>query len=83
MAEVVLYHVGSLNRVGPWQRRPWTVMTDEDGRVRKCVLSYSEILCKVHLQNSVLTQESLETLARIGIDTGSMPSRDSTLPPRH
>ena len=83
MAEVVLYHVGSLNRVGPWQRRPWTVMTDEDGRVRKCVLSYSEILCKVHLQNSALTQESLETLARIGIDTGSMPSRDSTLPPRH
>ena len=81
LVQVTLYHIPPTARFGPWQRRPWEVW-QEDGRDRSELLAASEVVCKVELTNSALTQDSLERLAAFGIDTGTQPSRDSTLPPR-
>ena len=40
------------------------------------------ILCEVFLQEQALTTESLERLAAFGVDVGTQPHRDRSLPPR-
>ena len=69
-------------RSGPWQRRRWDLLSDADGRVKKELLPESEILCEVSLQEKALTTESLERLAAFGVDVGTQPHRDRSLPPR-
>ena len=81
LVQVTLYKVPSNARFGPWQRRPWELW-QEDGRPKVELVTMSEIICKVSLQEGALSQESLEELGRAGIDVGSMPSRDATLPSR-
>ena len=80
--EVVLYHVPADCRCGPWQRRTWHPWTCENGALRKEIVSVSELLCQVVLLNSALDTASLEALARLGVETGVQPHRDSSLPPR-
>ena len=82
LLEVTLYRVPVKSRFGPWQRRPWEIWQD-DGKVRKETLPSSEVLCKVSLSNGALTQESLETLGKLGVPTGTQPSRDASLPSRY
>ena len=81
-AEVTLYHVAPGGRTGPWQRRRWEVWTKESGEVRREVVTSSEIVCKVELVEGALTPDSLERLVTHGIDAGTQPRRDHTLPPR-
>ena len=81
LIQVTLYHVPPPARFGPWQRRPWEVW-QEHGQIKSELLPMSEIVCKVELRNGALTLESLETLGSCGINTGTQPSRDSTLPSR-
>ena len=82
LVQVTLYHVPATSRFGPWQRRPWEVW-QENGNIHSELVTIAEIICKVTLQNSALTQNSLETLAKYGVDTGTQPRRDSHLPRRH
>jgi len=81
LLQVVLYHVPTHARFGPWQRRPWEIR-QESGRDRSEVITADEVLCKVELKNQALTQDSLEKLALHGVATGTQPSRDASLPPR-
>ena len=81
MAEVCLYHVPPESRYGPWQRRPWAVWATNDGRPKIEVIPLTEILCKVILKDGALDIASLTTLSGLGVDVGSMPHRDHSLPP--
>ena len=54
----------------------------EDGKVRKELVPEQEILCEVTLKDQALTHKSLERLAVFGIDVGTQPHRDKSLPPR-
>ena len=54
----------------------------EDGKARKELVPEQEILCEVTLKDQALTPESLECLAVFGIDVGTQPHRDRSLPPR-
>ena len=80
--EVVLFHVPPGSRTGPWQRRRWEVWLTDDGNIRKEVVTEHELLCQVHLQEGALTTDALESLAGCGVDVGTQPRRDHTLPPR-
>ena len=81
MVEVSLYHVPAHARYGPWQRRPWTLWSNPDGQPRVEVVPASEVLCQVNLKNDALDLASLTSLAQCGVDVGSMPHRDHSLPP--
>jgi len=81
LVQVTLYHVPTHGRFGPWQRRPWEIRQD-GGRDRSEVITADEVLCKVELKNQALTHHSLEKLGLLGVATGTMPSRDASLPPR-
>ena len=83
LAQVTLFKVPATARFGPWQRRPWEIWQDEDGRAKSEIATFPEVVCKVTLKDGALTTESLEDLARLGVDTGTVPSRDATLPSRH
>ena len=54
----------------------------EDGKARKELVPEQEMLCEVKLKDQALTMESLELLAVFGIDVGTQPRRDKSLPPR-
>ena len=58
------------------------VIESVDGRPRRELVPEGEILCEVSLQEQALTTSSLERLAAFGIDVGSQPHRDRSLPPR-
>ena len=79
--EVSLYWVPPESRLGPWQRRRWKLW-DENGIVRKEIISPSEFVCHVVLVEDALSQESLERLTAHGVPATHQPRRDSTLPPR-
>ena len=81
MVEVSLYHVPTHARFGPWQRRPWALWTGSDGQPRTEVVPAAEILCQVNLKDDALDLASLTALAQCGVDVGSMPHRDHSLPP--
>ena len=53
-----------------------------DGTVRKELVPEREILCEVTLSDQALTSTSLERLAVFGVDVGTQPHRDRSLPPR-
>ena len=82
VVEVVLMHVPKDSRFGPWQRRRWEVWTTDEGAVRKELVTVAELICKVRLVGDALDERSLEELATHGINTGTQPRRDHTLPPR-
>ena len=77
--EVTLFWVPPESRGGPWQKRQWKEW-EENGVVRKEVISPSEFICPVELQERALTTASLELLTLHGIPATTMPRRDSTLP---
>lgn len=79
--EVTLYWVPPNARTGPWQRRTWKIW-DDNGVVKKEVVSKEEFVCVVELCNEALTQESLERLTARGVPATLQPRRDATLPPR-
>ena len=83
LAQVTLFKVPATARFGPWQRRPWEIWQDEAGKAKSEIVTFPEVVCKVTLKDGALTNESLEDLARLGVDTGTVPSRDATLPSRH
>ena len=80
LLEVHLYHVPPDSRYGPWQRRPWVLWSHLDGRPRVEVIPVAEVLCTVSLQEGALDQKSLATLSQLGVDVGSTPHRDHSLP---
>ena len=82
MLEVQLMHVPQDSRYGPWQRRPWVLWSTPEGHPRVEIVPLSEVLCKVTLCEGALDLPSLATLSNFGIDVGSTPHRDHTLPPR-
>ena len=82
LVNVTLYKVPEKVRFGPWQRRPWEIW-QEDGRAKTELVTFREVICKVFLKDRALTLESLEELGRLGVDTGTMPTRDATLPSRY
>ena len=82
IAEVVLFRTVDTGRSGPWQRRRWDIWMCEDGRPRRELVPEGEILCEVTLQEQALTVDSLERLAAFGVDVGTQPHRDRSLPPR-
>ena len=82
LAEVTLYRTADSGRSGPWQRRRWDLWMSDDGRPRKELIPEGEILCEVTLQEQAPTTESLERLAMYGVDVGTQPHRDRSLPPR-
>ena len=82
LAELTLMRTSDTGRAGPWQRRRWEIWTHDDGRPRCELVPEGEMLCEVHLQEQALTVESLERLAAFGVDVGTQPHRDRSLPPR-
>ena len=80
LLEVLLYHVPADSRFGPWQRRPWSLWALPDGRPRLEVIPYTEVLCPVTFQENALDQKSLTTLSHLGVDVGSTPHRDHSMP---
>ena len=82
LAELILFRTADTGRSGPWQRRRWDLWMCEDGRPRRELIPEGEILCEVFLQEQALTVASLERLAAFGVDVGSQPHRDRSLPPR-
>ena len=82
LLEVHLMHVPPDSRFGPWQRRPWTFWPTKEGHPKVEVVPVSEVLCKVTLQERALDLASLTTLAHLGVDVGSTPHRDRSLPPQ-
>ena len=82
LAELSLLRTSSIGQAGHWQRRRWDFWMLEDGKVRKELVPEQEILCEVTLKDQALTPESLEQLAVFGIDVGTQPHRDKSLPPR-
>ena len=82
LVEVTLLRTAETGRAGPWQRRRWDLWMDSAGRAKRELLPESEVLCEVALQEQALTTSSLERLATYGVDVGSQPHRDRSLPPR-
>ena len=82
LADVILLRTADTGPSGPWQRRRWDLWMRDDGRPRRELNPESEILCDVSLQEQALTTSSLERLAAFGVDVGSQPHRDRSLPPR-
>ena len=60
-AEVQLYEIPSTDRFGPWTRRIWVPKPGYEQ------ISFTEIICKVELQNGALTARSLEVLHQNGV----------------
>jgi len=81
LAELSLLRTSN-SQAGPWQRRRWDLWMQEDGKARKELIPEQEMLCEVKLRDQALTEESLDHLAVFGIDVGTQPRRDKTLPPR-
>ena len=54
---------------------------DPQGKARRELIPEQEILCEVSLKDQALTPESLERLAVFGVDVGTQPHRDRSLPP--
>ena len=81
LAEVFLYRTASEGRAGPWQRRRWDLWVSPDGSARRELLPEAELLCPVTLEDQALTMDSLERLASYGVDVGTQPHRDRSLPP--
>ena len=75
-----LYHVPPDSRYGPWQRRPWALWAHQDGIPRMETVPADEILCQVTLMSGALDMQSLTRLAQLGIDVGTLPRRDHSLP---
>ena len=82
LAELSLLRTSNAGQAGPWQRRRWDFWMMGDGRMRKELVPAREILCEVSLQDQALTSASLERLAVFGVDVGTQPHRDRSLPPR-
>ena len=82
LAEVTLLRTADTGRSGPWQRRRWDLWMEADGRPKRELIPEGEILCEVTLQEQALTTASLERLASFGVDVGTQPHRDRSLPPR-
>ena len=82
LAELSLLRTSNTGQAGPWQRRRWDFWMMGDGKVRKELVPEREILCEVTLSDQALTSTSLERLAVFGVDVGTQPHRDRSLPPR-
>ena len=82
LAELSLLRTSNSSQAGPWQRRRWDLWMQEDGKVRKELVPEQEMLCEVTLKDQALTAEGLELLAVFGVDVGTQPHRDKSLPPR-
>ena len=82
LAEVTLLRTADTGRSGPWQRRRWDLWMGADGSPKRELIPEGEILCEVTLQEQALTTASLERLASFGVDVGTQPHRDRSLPPR-
>ena len=80
--EVVLMHVPAESRYGPWQRRKWKIWLTDLGQFRKEIITQQELLSQVVLKDDALSTDSLESLAVLGIDIGTQPKKDHSLPPR-
>ena len=61
-AQVNLFSVPTDQRYGPWNRRKWALMSEHGMPVIE-IVTESELLCKVELQDDALTDASLEALA--------------------
>ena len=46
---------------------------------RREVISASEVLCRVTLENDALTNSSIETLSVLGVPVGWQPGRDASI----
>ena len=79
--EASLLRTAEAGRSGPWQRRRWDFWMDAQGKARRELIPEREILCEVSLRDQALTPESLERLAVFGVDVGTQPHRDRSLPP--
>ena len=82
MCEVDVYQVPPNQRYGPWNRRVWEVRTDTANNITRIIVPDTEILSEVSLIEGALNDVSLERLARLGVDVGSMPHRDKAIPAR-
>ena len=82
MAELSLLRTSNTGQAGPWQRRRWDFWMMDNGTVRKELVPECEILCEVTLSDQALTSTSLDRLAVFGVDVGTQPHRDRSLPPR-
>jgi hypothetical protein len=80
--EVEIWHVSSSQRFGPWTRRPWSPMLNQDHSVRREVVTEAELLCRAVLVDHALDQSTLEALAHLGVPVEHVPHRDSVMPPR-
>ena len=80
-ANVEIWSVTASDRFGPWNRRQWSVLTDEHG-ARYEIVPESEILCKVELEESALSSASLERLALLGVPVTGAIKHDSAIPGR-
>ena len=67
------------SRFGPWQRRPWELWPQADGRPRVEVVLAAKVPCLVSLVEGALDQNSLAALSQLGVDVGSTPHRDHPL----
>jgi len=82
LVSVTLFRVPDDSVFGHWNRRAWAPWY-KDGEIQVHLLPYSEVLCRVTLQNGALTQESLEALGHLGVSVGVQPSRDKAMPSRY
>ena len=80
-AQVNLFSVPTDQRYGPWNRRKWALMSEHGMPVIE-IVTESELLCKVELQDDALTDASLEALAAAGVPVGGQIHRNKTLPTR-
>ena len=71
--EILLFEVPSGERFGPWSRRPWCPLD-----VAAEQIPFSDVLCKVSLENGVLTTDSLDKLAHRGVKLSSF-GREKTM----
>ena len=82
MLEVDVYQIPTNQRYGPWNRRVWELRADAMHVATRIIVPDTELLCEVSLVEGALSELSLEKLARLGVDVGSMPSRDKAIPAR-
>ena len=71
--EILMFEVPSGERHGPWSRRPWCPLDVAAEQV-----PLSDVLCKVIIENGVLTTNSLDKLQHNGVQLSSF-GRENTM----
>ena len=80
MIQAALWEVGVNERFGPWNRRRWVPYVDAGGSPQIDIYPEDDVIAKVALKDSALTDESLEKLQLLNVPVGEQPTRDKSLP---